>query len=112
MAGTAEWRFPVALVERGVGLVPVFLDRVWGTAFVDGGTAWCVEGCDPALAALFTKPEPLVSVGAELGGDLLFGFNARFRLRSGVALPLTKTTLTGVRERPPAKVYLTVGQSF
>ena len=113
VAGTAEWRFPIALVERGVGLVPLFLDRLWGTAFVDGGTAWCVQGCDPATAALFPKPEALVSAGAELGGDLLVGFNARFSLRGGVALPLTTvTTLTGTRERPPVKVYLTVGQSF
>jgi hypothetical protein len=112
VAGTAEWRFPVALVERGVGLVPVFLDRLWGTAFVDGGTAWCVEGCDPATAAAFSKPEPLVSVGTELGADLLFGFNARFRLRGGVALPLSKTAFTGGSERPPVKWYLTLGQSF
>jgi hypothetical protein len=112
VAGTAEWRFPIALVERGVGLVPVFLDRLWGTAFVDGGTAWCVQGCDPAVAAAFTRPKPLVSVGAELGGDVLFGFNARFRLRGGVALPLSKATFTGVTVRPSAKVYLTFGQSF
>jgi len=112
VAGTAEWRFPIALVERGVGLVPLYLDRVWGTAFVDGGTAWCVQGCDPAVAAAFPDPEPLVSIGAELGGDMLFGFNARFQLRGGIALPLTTTTFTGVRERPPAKLYFTVGQSF
>ncbi|SOD03023.1 WD40-like Beta Propeller Repeat [bacterium JGI 053] len=112
-AATAEWRFPIALVERGVGLVPVFLDRLWGTAFVDGGTAWCVQGCDPATAALFPKPEALVSTGAELGADLLLGFNARFRLRGGIALPLTTiTTLTGTHERPPVKAYFTIGQSF
>jgi hypothetical protein len=113
VAGTAEWRFPIARVERGVGLVPVFLNRLWGTAFVDGGTAWCVQGCDPATAALFAKPDPLVSVGAELGADMLFGFNLGMRLRGGVALPVTNaTTVTGARERPPAKAYLTIGQSF
>ncbi|HEY0036962.1 MAG TPA: hypothetical protein VGB66_09770, partial [Longimicrobium sp.] len=113
VAGTAEWRFPIALVERGIGLVPVYLDRLWGTAFVDGGTAWCVQGCDPATAALFPDPDPLVSAGAELGGDMLFGFNAHLRLRGGVALPLTKVpTLDGAPARPPVKFYLTVGQSF
>jgi hypothetical protein len=113
VAGTAEWRFPIALVERGAGLFPVFLNRLWGTAFADAGTAWCVQGCDPAVAALFRKPDPLVSVGAELGGDLLFGFNEGFRLRGGVALPVTNATdFTGTRVRPAAKFYLTVGQSF
>jgi hypothetical protein len=113
VAGTAEWRFPIALVERGVGLVPVFLDRVWGTAFVDGGTAWCLQGCDPAVATAYPDAKPLVSAGAELGGDVLLGFNARFRLRGGVALPLTRVpTLAGTTERPPAKFYFTLGQSF
>jgi hypothetical protein len=113
MAGTAEWRFPIARVERGIGLVPVFLNRLWGTAFVDGGTAWCVQGCDPTIAALFTKPDPLVSVGAELGADMLFGFHLGMRLRGGVALPVTSpTTFTGARARPPAKWYFTLGQSF
>ncbi|MFL5382059.1 MAG: hypothetical protein ACJ8GN_06055 [Longimicrobiaceae bacterium] len=113
VAGTAEWRFPLALVERGFRLVPVNLDRLWGTAFVDGGTAWCVEGCDPEIATLFTKPDPLVSAGAELGADMIFGFNARLRLRGGFAVPLSNaTTFAGVRQRPPAKFYLTLGQSF
>ncbi|MFL5537418.1 MAG: hypothetical protein ACJ8J0_00405 [Longimicrobiaceae bacterium] len=113
VAATAEWRFPLALVERGFRLVPVNLDRLWGTAFVDGGTAWCVEGCDPEIATLFTRPDPLVSAGAELGADMVLGFNARFRLRGGVAVPLSNaTTFAGVRERPSAKLYFAVGQSF
>ncbi|HKP75955.1 MAG TPA: BamA/TamA family outer membrane protein, partial [Longimicrobiaceae bacterium] len=113
VAGTAEWRFPIALVERGVGFLPVFLNRVWGTAFADAGTAWCVQGCDPAVAAVFRKPDPLVSVGAELGGDLLLGFNLGLRLRGGVALPVTTATdFSGAPVRPPAKFYLTAGQSF
>jgi len=113
VAGTAEWRFPIALVERGVGLVPVYLDRVWGTAFVDGGTAWCVQGCDPAVATAYPDAKPLVSAGAELGGDVLLGFNTRFRLRGGVALPLTSVpTLAGGNERPATKFYFTLGQSF
>jgi len=113
VAATAEWRFPLALVERGFRLVPVNLDRLWGTMFVDAGTAWCVEGCDPEIATLFTKPDPLVSAGAELGADMVLGFNVRFRLRGGVAVPLSNAaTFAGVRERPGAKLYLTAGQSF
>lgn len=112
-AGTLEWRFPLALVQRGVGLVPVYLDRTWGTAFVDAGTAWCAERCDAQLAALFPKADPMVSVGAEIGGDFLFGFNLGMRLRAGVAVPVRRApTLSGASERPTPKAYLTVGQSF
>jgi hypothetical protein len=112
-AGTAEWRFPLLLVQRGIGLIPVYLDKTWGTAFVDAGTAWCAERCDPELAALFPRADPMVSVGAEVGGDFVFGFIAGMRLRAGVALPVTRaTTLGGLDQRPGAKAYFTVGQSF
>ena len=63
--------------------------------------------------ALFSKPDPLVSVGAEVGGDFLFGFNLGYRLRAGVALPVsTSFTSAGFRERQPAKFYFTFGQAF
>jgi WD40 repeat protein len=113
LAGTAEWRFPLLRVERGLGMVPVFANRFWGTAFVDAGTAWCAEQCDPDFAILFRRPDPLVSVGAELGGDFLFGFNAAYRLRAGIAVPVSNSVTTlGVRERQNPKVYFTFGQAF
>lgn len=112
-AATAEWRFPVALVERGYKLVPVFLNQLWGTAFTDAGTAWCVQGCDPSVAAVFRKPDPLVSVGAELGANVFLGFNVGFQLRGGVAVPLRAANdLSGARVRPSPRFYFTLGQSF
>jgi hypothetical protein len=112
-AGTLEWRFPLALVQRGVGLVPVYLDRAWGTAFVDAGTAWCAEQCDPQLASYFPSADPMVSVGAEIGGDFLFGFNLGMRLRAGVALPVRRaTTLRALDDLPGPRAYFTFGQSF
>lgn len=113
VAGTAEWRFPLALVQRGIGLVPVYLDKTWGTAFVDAGTAWCAEQCAPELSSFFPIADPMVSVGAELGGDFTFGFVARMQLRAGVAVPVSRAaTLDGTTERPSPKVYFTFGQSF
>jgi hypothetical protein len=113
LAASAEWRFPLVRVERGLGLVPVFVNRFWGTTFVDAGTAWCAEQCDPQLALLFPRPDPLVSVGAELGGDFLFGFNAPYRLRAGLAVPVSNSfTSLGVRERESPRVYFTLGQAF
>jgi len=113
MAGTLEWRFPLLLVQRGVGLVPVFLDRTWGTAFVDAGTAWCAEECGTELASYFPRADPMVSVGAEVGGNVLLGFNLGVQLRAGFAVPVTRaSTLDGIGQRPNPRAYLTFGQSF
>jgi hypothetical protein len=113
LAASAEWRFPLARVERGVGLLPVFLNRLSGTAFSDVGSAWCVQGCDPRVAAAFPSAEPLWSVGAELGGDLLVGFHGGIRVRVGAALPLSRVpNAAGARRRPGGEVYVDVGQSF
>ncbi|HEX8696259.1 MAG TPA: hypothetical protein VF746_27825 [Longimicrobium sp.] len=111
VAATAEYRFPIALVERGLGLVPVYLDRLWGTAFADAGTAWCVEICDPVVP--FEDIDMIGSVGAELGADVTFGFNVRMRLRAGVAFPLSETpTRGGGFTRPKPEAYFLFGQSF
>lgn len=90
-AGTRAWtastevRVPVALVGRGVGLLPVFLDRVSVTVFTDAGAAACPErpppvGCGP--------PGVLVSTGGELVLDAALGFRQPLRLRLGTAVPL------------------------
>jgi len=111
VGGTAEYRFPIALVERGFRLVPLYLDRVWGTAFADGGTAWCVERCDPAFP--FTRADPLYSVGGELGADVTVGFRLRMRVRAGVGVPLSRVLQEdGSRARPSLDTYLMLGQSF
>ncbi|HEU0055035.1 MAG TPA: hypothetical protein VFQ39_17735 [Longimicrobium sp.] len=113
VAATAEYRFPIALVERGLGLLPVYLDRLWGTAFADGGAAWCVEFCEPVFVGLQDEPRPLYSVGVELGGDVTLGYILRMRLRGGVAVPLSEIDRAGgVRERPSPEFYFTFGQSF
>lgn len=88
VSGTAEYRFPIRLVERGLGLFPLSLDRLWGDVFVDGGTAWCPGGCslrDPEAA---TSPDPLFAVGAEAIIDLGVGYGGSIPLRFGVAVPL------------------------
>lgn len=113
VAATAEYRFPLALVERGARVLPLFLDRLWGTAFVDAGTAWCVEFCESGFVRARPDPEPLFSVGAELGTDVTLFYNARFRLRFGGAVPLSEIEEgEGLRERPSPQLYFAFGQSF
>ena len=37
---SAEYRFPIAVLDRGFGAWPLFLDRLHGSFFLDGGNAW------------------------------------------------------------------------
>jgi hypothetical protein len=112
-SATAEYRFPLALVERGAGLVPLFLDRVWGDVFADAGGAWCPGACQRGFRGAPSTLEPLYSVGAELGVDLSVGYFAGLTLRGGVALPLSEVPAAGGgARRPDLQGYLRVGRSF
>ncbi|HEV2150117.1 MAG TPA: hypothetical protein VGR37_22155 [Longimicrobiaceae bacterium] len=111
-SATAEYRFPVALVERGFAVVPVFLDRVWGDVFADAGGAWCPGACDPRFGAVSRTLDPLYSVGAELAADFTFGYFVGLTLRGGMAIPLREAP--GPRGRPAGspEFYLRFGRSF
>jgi Tol biopolymer transport system component len=93
-AATAEYRFPIALVNRGLGAWPLHFDRLVGSLFTDVGNAW---GPNP-------REDPLVSVGAELAAQLLGRYDAPLLLRAGVAVPLTAGDGVGV--------YVRVGLPF
>jgi hypothetical protein len=111
--GSLEYRVPISLVERGVGVLPVFFSRVWGDVFVDAGSAWCAGGCGrsliPARQADF---RPLVSVGAEGVFDVRIGYFVDVALRAGIAAPLrARSTEDGERRLGP-QLYLRLGRSF
>ncbi|HVH13373.1 MAG TPA: hypothetical protein VM759_09990, partial [Longimicrobium sp.] len=111
VAGSLEYRFPLALVERGYRLVPAFLDRVWGTAFADGGAAWCLDDC-PTVLAPDRQARPIFSVGAELGARLTMFYHGGVDVMGGVAVPLTELRSPAGNERPNPEVYLRLGRSF
>ena len=111
VAGSVEYRFPIALVERGYRLIPLFLDRVWGTAFADGGAAWCLDDC-PAVLSPVREAQPLYSVGAELGADLRVLFHGGVQLMGGVAFPLSEVGPPESRVRPNPELYVRFGRSF
>jgi Tol biopolymer transport system component len=87
LTASAEYRFPLALVQRGIRVLPVFLDRISGDVFADAGTACLTGECFS-----FTSAEPrdglLTSVGAELTVVFQVGFGASLPLRFGIAQPL------------------------
>jgi Tol biopolymer transport system component len=88
-AGAAEYRFPIALLNRGFGAWPLHLDRVLGTLFFDAGNAWGPEPRDEVLAA----------AGAEVSLQMVGFFRYGLLLRTGVALPLVDRTGAGLYVR-------------
>jgi hypothetical protein len=94
LAASAEYRFPVALVHRGLRSWPLHLDRVVGSLFTDVGSAW-----DPT-----PRGDPLVSVGAELSARMLALYDGSLLLRTGLAVPL-------VGSQGPS-LYVRVGLPF
>ena len=77
-----EYRFPLALVNRGLGPWPAHLDRFFGSVFFDAGDAWA------GSSAAGSRPDPMASAGVEATADLLTFFRFPLRVRGGVAFPL------------------------
>ena len=125
-AGSAEYRAPLRLPGRGLGLLPLYLDRTSLTVFADAGSAWCpdifVTRAAPNSAlctqshfdsgVFFLRPQTIASAGAELNlGAALLNWDAPVRLRFGLAVPVTgqNTVPGGVAT---ATAYFTVGVPF
>ena len=111
VAASVEYRFPIALVERGYRLLPFFLDRVSGAVFADGGAAWCLDDC-PRVVAPSRDARPIFSVGAELGTDLTLFYHGSLLLMGGVGVPLSEVGEGDDRGRPNPEFYIRVGRSF
>ena len=113
ITASAEYRFPLLLVERGVRVLPIFLERISGDLFVDAGTAWCTASCDRFLGDAPLAPAPLLSTGAEVIVDLQAGFLAHVPLRLGIAVPLRAVDALQTQVRAlDTKFYVGVGRSF
>jgi hypothetical protein len=105
---TAEYRFPLRLVNRGWGLFPWHVDWLAGALFLDGGNAWGPELGTPG----FENPrrDPLASVGGELLVRSLALWSQTLDLRLGAAFPLMEVEPGRGREGPFA--YLRLGTAF
>jgi hypothetical protein len=120
LAGSLEYRAPLALPARGLRLLPVFADRLSIGAFADAGTAWCPGETRAASPVCVTTdsgaPTPrsplradwLASVGAELGLDAALAYDAPYRFRLGTAVPVRRRDLAA----RSASVYLSLGLAF
>ncbi len=63
-SSSAEYRFPIALLDRGMPFLPLFFDRLHGSLFFDAGNAW-----GPTLG-LPRYDNPMRATLASLGGEL------------------------------------------
>lgn len=82
--GSAEYRFPIANVDRGLQLLPVYLRRLHGAVVGDVG-----EAAD-TLTPGALKP----SVGVELRAEVLLAYQLPFTFRLGLARGLASEGTT------------------
>jgi len=111
-AGSLEYRAPLVIAARGLGLFPLFLDRSALTLFGDYGIAECVS--DPLFVSTCAPPRllgrPLVSTGAELNiGAAILSWDAPQTIRLGLAVPVVGRERFGANSVAP---YLAFGLSF
>jgi hypothetical protein len=102
-SATVEWRVPVALVGRGLGLAPGSLDRLSVAAFADGAVAWSSAAWTAALPGLVSR-RVLASAGVEGVADLGVLYDYPVRLRLGGAQRLSP--------RRGVQGYLAIGAAF
>ena len=98
---SGEYRFPLINVHRGIGLLPVHMDRVSGALFFDAGNAW--GGAGPQSPSN-PRRDALASVGAELQTSITALFSTRMFFRLGVALRLNSSS--------GSPLYLRLGTAF
>ncbi|MEO8562845.1 MAG: hypothetical protein ABI601_12260 [bacterium] len=112
LAASLEYRAPFILASRGLGLLPLFLDRTSLTAFGDYGIAECVS--DPLYVSTCAPSpiigRPIASVGVELSlGAGVLSWDLLQTVRLGVAVPVVGRERTGAKLVTP---YLAIGFSF
>lgn len=95
----AEYRWPIARPQRGVGTWPLFLHTVHASVFTDAGHVW-TDG--------FRWEKAKLSAGAELASDVVAGYSWPFTVAIGAAWGRD-------RARPVDRhrtVYVRIGRSF
>lgn len=86
----ADYRLPLARIERGLGRLPIFLRQVHATAFVDAAHAW---------TSAFDAADARVSGGVELSADFVLGHSLPLTVASGLAF---RRDPAGAQEGPAA----------
>jgi outer membrane protein assembly factor BamA len=88
VVGNLELRFPLADPTRGRSTWPVFLRRVHGALFLDGGDAFDLPRQVAIAGHELSEKQLRFSTGAELRLEVVLGYYIRTDIRLGVARPL------------------------
>jgi hypothetical protein len=111
-AASLEYRAPLTMNTRGLGILPFFFDHSSFTAFTDAGMATCAAS---PLYAGICSPPPLIghtiaSAGAELGlAAAVLDWDTPQQFRIGVAVPIAGRERTGAKQ---VSAYLAFGLSY
>jgi hypothetical protein len=110
LAGSVEYRAPLTLIGRGIGLLPLFFQKASVIAFADAGTAWCELARPDSFVcrAPLLERQWLGSVGGELGVDASLEYDRVYRFRLGFAHPTQGAALVGRANT----IYFSLGSSF
>ncbi len=76
LVANADYRFPLARIERGIRTWPIFLRDIHGAVFADVGSAG---------QAIDELPSAVWSVGGELAARLTLGYTWNLSLAAGAA---------------------------
>lgn len=106
---SGEYRIPLTIPSRGLGLIPIFLDRTSVTLFADAARASCPIGATPACSPSAADGPTLASIGAELDLDSALQFDVPYRFRIGLAHPLSGAAYAAAAS---LSAFATVGGSF
>jgi len=111
LAGTAEYRAPIAAPSKRIPFVPLLFDRISAAAFGEAGRAFCPSSAaeSPICQGGRIDAPWLASVGAEIDFDTAIQYDVPARFRLGFAVPVAGRRAAGA---DAASVYLTIGSSF
>ena len=110
LAGTLEYRAPIAAPSRRIPFIPLLFDRISVAPFAEAGRAFCPGAADSTDVCNRADARPLLaSVGAEIDFDTALQYDVPARFRLGFAAPLAGRKAS---DAPSVSVYLTIGSTF
>jgi hypothetical protein len=95
----AEYRWPIARPQRGIGTWPILFHTLHAAAFLDAGEAWL---------RTFRASAMKLSAGAELSSDVVLGYFARVTVTAGAAYGHDGAGVVADR----GSVYFRIGKAF
>jgi len=94
----ADYRWPIARPQRGVGTFPLFLNTLHAAVFADAGHAWTGD---------FDVHRAKIAAGAELGANVVAGYQFPFSIAVGTAWGRD-----GAHVVDGGAVYVRLGRAF